>query len=120
MNKLLLLETIADVKRLYPNISDEDFDRLIRLDPTFQSNRDSVGKYGKWILNLFNKDKLDNEGHVFDLLSRFEEAKPQLKEKDVNRFKSITDLEDYLNDENNYNELSRRQQLRKVDRKSVV
>lgn len=114
MSKLVLLETIADVKRLYPNISDEDFDRLIRLDPTFQSNRDSVGKYGKWILNLFNKDMLDNEGHLFDLLSRFEEAKPQLQVKDVNRFKSMIELEDYLNDTSNYNELSRRQQLRKI------
>ena len=41
--KKLLLETIADVKRLYPQIEDQDFNRLIRLDPTFNPTRDSVG-----------------------------------------------------------------------------
>lgn len=112
--KKLLLETIADVKRLYPQIEDQDFNRLIRLDPTFNPTRDSVGTYGKWILKLFTKHQLNNEGHVTDVLRRFEENKRQLKEKDINRFKTIDELDAYLNDENNYNQLSNRQALRQT------
>ena len=55
LTELLLMEDIDAVKRQYPKIEDEDFDRLIRLDPTFKEGKDSVGTYGKWILNLFNK-----------------------------------------------------------------
>lgn len=111
---MLLLETIADVRKLYPQITDQDFNRLIRLDPTFNPNRDSVGTYGKWILTLFKKHKLNNEGHVTDLLRRFDEVKSQLKEKDINRFKSLEEVDNYLDNQDNYNALTARQQLRKT------
>ena len=67
-----LNEDIESVRKNFPNISDEDFNRLIRLDPTFKDGRNSVGTYGKWILSLFQKGKLSNEGHVKDALTRFE------------------------------------------------
>lgn len=116
-----LTEDIASVKKNYPNISDEDFDRLIRLDPTFKDGKDSVGTYGKWILTLFNKGKLTNEGHVFDVLSRFEQEKKNLKNKDIGRFKSIEEVDEYLNDDDSYKELSHRQEVRgrQKDRKNA-
>lgn len=110
----MLTEDIAAVRKLYPKISKNDFDRLIALDPTYDRNRDSVGTYGKWILNLFNKGKLDNEGHVTDVLIRFNTEKNQLKNKDINTFKSLDELDAYLNDESNYKELSARQKLRRT------
>lgn len=118
--RFILLEDIAAVRKNYPKISDEDFNQLIRLDPTFDENRDSVGTYGKWILTLFNKGKLDRKNHVTDILSRFENNKKQLKNKDINTFKSIEDLENYLNDDNNYKDLSHRQEVRQrqQDRKN--
>lgn len=112
--KIKLLENIEAVKKLYPQISNEDFYKLIALDPTYNSNRDSVGLYGKWILNLFNKGKLDNEGHVTDILIRFNEVKSQLKEKDINRFKTLEELDSYLDNSDNYIELSARQKLRQT------
>lgn len=108
----VLNEDIAAVRKNYPNISDEDFDRLIKLDPTYREGSNSVGTYGKWILNLFNKGKLDNEGHVFDILTRFEENKKNLKNKDIGKFKTLEELDDYLNDEDNYKSLSNRQVTR--------
>ena len=114
MKFLRLFEDIDAVRKNYPKIKKDDFDRLIALDPTYNPNRDSVGTYGKWILNLFNKGKLDRENHVTDILNRFEDSKKQLKNKDINTFKSIEDLDDYLNDDSNYNELSNRQKLRKT------
>ncbi len=110
--KFSLVEGIADVRKHYQSISDDDFNRIIRLDPTFNENRDKVGTYGKWLLNLFNKGNLTNEGHVTDLLSRFEEEKPHLKNKDIGAFKSLDEVDAYLNDDNNYNSLTHRQEVR--------
>lgn len=116
-----LKEDIVAVRKNYPNISDEDFNRLIRLDPTFVEGKDSVGTYGKWILTLFNKGKLTNEGHLTDVLTRFEENKKYLKNKDIGQFKSLEDVDNYLNDESNYNSLSHRQEVRQRqnDRKNT-
>lgn len=110
--RFLLTEDIEAVIRNFPKISDEDFNRLIRLDPTFKEERDSVGTYGKWILTLFNKGKLTNEGHIYDILSRFEENKKNLKNKDINSFKTVEDLDAYLNDESNYKTKTHRQEVR--------
>lgn len=43
----LLLEDIAAVKKQFSHIPENDFDKIIRQDPTFDEKRDSVGKYGK-------------------------------------------------------------------------
>lgn len=117
----LLLEDINAVRKNYPKISDKDFDRIIRLDPTFKEGKDSVGTYGKWLLSLFNKGKLTNEGHAYDLLSRFEEDKKNLKNKDIGKFKSLEEVDEYLNDDDNYKTLSHRQEVRarQKDRKNA-
>ena len=61
-----LFEDIAAVKKQYSYIPEEDFDKIIRLDPTFDENRDSVGKYGKWLLGLYKKDNpLNTPLHFF-------------------------------------------------------
>lgn len=119
--KFRLVEDIAAVRNNYPKISDEDFDRVIKLDPTFVDGRDSVGTYGKWLLNLFNKGKLDNEGHARDLLTRFESDKKYLKNKDIGRFKSLEEVDEYLNDDENYKDKSHRQEVRdrQKDRKNA-
>ena len=121
MNESILTEDIEAVRKNYPKISDEDFNRLIRLDPTFNENRDAVGTYGKWILNVFQKGKLDNEGHVRDALSRFESEKKYLKNKDIGQFKSLEEIDTYLDNDDNYKTLSHRQEVRQRqnDRKNV-
>ena len=40
------METVEDAKKYYPNISQEDFDRVIALDPTFNREQDKLGTYG--------------------------------------------------------------------------
>lgn len=111
-----LTEDIAAVKKNYPTISDEDFNRIIALDPTFNPNKDSVGTYGKWLLNLFKKGNLNNEGHINDLLTRFEEVKNQLVNKDIMKYKSLEEVDDMLNDDNSYKNLSDRQKLRQTQK----
>ena len=110
--KILLLEDIAAVRKLFPTIKDNVFDNLIRLDPTFVEGRNSVGRYGKWILNLYKRNGNLDLFHITDLLNRFEEEKPHLKIKDIGHFKSLEDVDRYLNDEDSYTELSHRQRVR--------
>lgn len=109
-----LNEDIEGMKKFYPNIPDDKFQSYIELDPTYRRGSTQAGKYAKWILGLANKSKLDNIGHVSDLLARFDSVKRTLKNKDIMSYKSMTDLENALNDQNSYNELSSRQQLRQT------
>lgn len=111
-----LVETIADSRKYYPNMSDEDFNRVIALDPTFDVRKDKLGTYGKWLLSLFNSGKLTNEGHVNDLLKRFESVKNNLKQRDIMRYKSLEEVDDMLNNEDSYKDLSKRQELRQVQK----
>ena len=116
LSEVYLIEGIDDVRKFYPTIEKSDFDRIIRLDPTFRSDKDKVGTYGKWLLNLFKKGNLDNEGHVRDLLTRFEEVKNRLKtkNKDIMRYKSLEEVDEMLDDDDSYEDLSARQKLRQT------
>ena len=114
--RFILLETIADSREYYPNISDNDFNRIIALDPTFKREKDKLGNYGKWLLSLFSKGQLQNEGHVKDLLNRFESVKNNLKQRDIMRYKSLEEVDNMLNNEDSYKDLSKRQELRQVQK----
>ena len=88
--------------------------RVIALDPTFKREKDKLGNYGKWLLSLFSKGQLQNEGHVKDLLNRFESEKNHLVNKDIMRYKSLEEVDAMLNDENSYKSLTDRQKLRQI------
>ena len=60
VKSLYLVEGINEVKQYFPLINDNDFNKLIHLDPTY-SGGDELGIYGKWIIGLYNnfmKDKI--------------------------------------------------------------
>lgn len=107
----VLDEDIEGMKKYYPNIPDEKFMDFINLDPTYRGG-DNAGTYARWILNLANKGQLSNIGHVKDILTRFDEVKKNLVTKDIMRFKSMEELENFLNDENSYTDLTHRQEVR--------
>ena len=89
----ILIEDIAAVKRQYAHIPEDDFDKIIRLDPTFDENRDSVGKYGKWLLGLYKKDNpLNSNVNIPEMLSQYDSlVKDRAKqiEKDTGKFKAF-------------------------------
>ena len=93
----ILQETIADVKKYYPNIPDDIFMELIALDPTY-TGKDSVGKYGKWLLNLFNKNKISKTDfdEIPTLLNQFTIYRNRIQNKDLNSYKTLDDLADVL------------------------
>ena len=112
VNEDFLTEAIEDMKKYYPNIPDEDFMTYIELDPTYRKGSDRAGTYAKWILTLANSGKIDDMGHMKDLLTRFEDSKNDLINKDISRYKSMVEVEDMLNDENSYKEKTHRQEVR--------
>ena len=121
VNKILL-EDIDAVKKVFmnrfPEMSDEEFDEIIKLDPTYKEGSNSVGKYGKWLLGLYKKDnplEYDIE-EIYGLLSSYDNYKNDRKkeiEKDINKFKSIEDLNDAVNNAGEA-ELSDRQKEREI------
>ena len=92
-----LNEDIEAVKKYYPNIDDNTFMQLIQLDPTYRGNQ-SLGKYGKWLLNLYNKGNLPEESFadVTPLLNQFTTYRNRVQNKDLNSYKTLDDLADVL------------------------
>ena len=93
-----MLEDIDAVKKYYPNIDDNTFMNLIALDPTYRDGSNSVGKYGKWILNLYNKGTISENdfSEVTSLLNQFNTYKNRIQNKDLNSYKTLDALADTL------------------------
>ena len=92
----MLNEDIAAVRKMYPKLTDGEFEYIVkRFDPTYKAGSDSVGKYGKWLLNLANKGDFEVTGdeeqvaEFVSLLVDFEKKKNSLENKDIGQFKSI-------------------------------
>ena len=92
-----LYEAIADVKKYYPNIDDDTFMEIIALDPTY-TGKDSVGKYGKWLLNLYNRGKISKNDfkEITPLLNQFTIYRNRIQNKDLNAYKTLDDLAEIL------------------------
>lgn len=118
---MVINEDIESMKKYYPNIPDEKFMYYIKLDPTYKDGSNNAGNYGKWILGLANKGDIENIGHITDVLRRFEETKNSLKNKDIMKYKSVDEVEDMLNNDDSYKDLSHRQEVRQrqKDRKNA-
>lgn len=102
--------------KYYNNLQNWDKQELLKFlakDPTWNNNKEQ-GRYSKWILDKLNRNLLNNShlGHLSDTLKRFEDNKKNLKNKDINKFKSTQEIDAYLNDNDNYNELSHSQIVR--------
>ena len=90
----LLCEDIDAVRKYYPNIPDDMFMTLIQLDPDYSGNN-SLGKNGKWILNLYNKGIISEEDFedVTKTLEYLKLYRNRLKNKNILDYKSLEDLQ---------------------------
>ena len=93
--QILLTEGVAELKRQYPNISDNDYNQLIHMDPTYKGGNE-IGKFGRWILDLYNlfvKDRLAEEKWEEGMRYAKEHPEAQKPPKPVQ--KSIDKIEDF-------------------------
>ena len=90
---LILKEGIEEVKKYYKNIPDDMFQTLVDLDPTYQGGN-VLGKFGKWILNLYNKKLLKDEDFykVTEYLITFKDNLSKMPNKDIMSYKTLPDL----------------------------
>ena len=93
--RVMLTEGIAELKREYPNISDNDYQQLIRMDPTYGGGNE-IGKFGRWILDLYNlfvKDRLAEE--KYEKAKAYVAQHPEAKMPPAPVQKSIDKIEDF-------------------------
>mgnify|MGYP005924138799 CR=1 FL=1 len=94
-DKILLTEGISELKRQYPNISDNDYQQLIQMDPTY-SGGNEIGKFGRWILDLYNlfvKDRLAEE--KYEKAKAYVAQHPEAKMPPAPVQKSVDKIEDF-------------------------
>ena len=93
--QILLTEGISELKRQYPNISDNDYQQLIQMDPTYKGGNE-IGKFGRWILELYNlfvKDRLAEE--KYEKAKAYVAQHPEAKMPPAPVQKSIDKIEDF-------------------------
>ena len=93
--RVMLTEGVAELKRQYPNISDNDYQQLIRMDPTYGGGNE-IGKFGRWILDLYNlfvKDRLAEE--KYEKAKAYVAQHPEAKIPPAPVQKSIDKIEDF-------------------------
>ena len=100
--QILLTEGISELKRQYPNISDNDYQQLIQMDPTYKGGNE-IGKFGRWILDLYNlfvKDRLAEEKYekAKAYVAQHPEAKmpPKPSQKSIDKIEDFQKLPDLL------------------------
>ena len=108
--KSLLIDedTIDNIyEKYYSNIPKETFIKIISIDPTTNVDAQKMGKYSKWLLNLFNNNKLqlNDTDHIFDLINKFIEIKRINTgnnaipfNTDINHYKNIDELASAISD----------------------
>ena len=93
--RVVLTEGVAELKRQYPNISDNDYQQLIRMDPTYKGGNE-IGKFGRWIMELYNlfvKDRLAEE--KYEQAKEYVAQHPEAKMPPAPVQKSIDKIEDF-------------------------
>lgn len=97
INESLLLEaTLDDIyTKYYSNIPQDEFWQIIKADPTYNEQKSQkMGKYGKWLLNLYKQGKLKNEDlyKATDYLSYFVKYYNKIENKDINKIPDLPSL----------------------------
>ena len=99
--------TLQDIHtKYYPSIPVDVFNEIAHADPT--SKPDKMGKYGKWLLNLYTHNKLKTEDlyKATEYLTLFQQNLPKIEVKDINRYADLPCLYDavkpFYNQENVY------------------
>ena len=111
----ILNEGIEEIKKYYPKIDDNMIKTLVALDPTYQGG-EQLGKYGKWILNLYNRKLLKDEDFykVTEYLTTFVNNLSKMPNKDIMTYKSLPDLAKAIQGFEGQKDISKKQQIRDI------
>ena len=101
IRRTMLLESMSPEEvrgKYYPDVPVDVFNSAVNADPT--STRDKVGRYVKWILNLYKNGpwKPGDSYETKDALSKFHRLRQNLELKDINAYKSVRQLLDAVSE----------------------
>ena len=100
LNYLLEAASLEDIhNKYYQNIDNDTFMQIIAADPTYDNNKpQKMGKYGKWLLNIYKNGKLKIEDlyKATNYLKCFNEYYNVIQDKDINKIKSLQELYDVV------------------------
>ena len=117
-NEFLNEATASEIREKYYNfISEEDFNKIIDSDPTTDLEKNQMGKYSKWLLNLFKRKelKLEDLYKVEEYLETFDKYKNKIEVKDINKIKTLPQLYDVVKDYIDSDEAtSKKDEIRKI------
>lgn len=98
LNEMMLFEaSLEDIySKYYSNIPQEEFNKIVFADPTSRPEKNKMGKYGKWLLSLYQRGKLKigDLGEAKECLSTFSKYINRIEVKDINKYGSIRELYD--------------------------
>lgn len=90
------VDTIQNIyQKYYSNIPNGIFTQIIQSDPTYSVDKpDKMGKYGKWLLNLYRKGNLKIEDlyKAKEYLTYFSKYINKIETKDINKFQTLPQL----------------------------
>lgn len=96
-------------QKYYSNIDKDIFNKIITSDPTYNNEKkNKMGKYGKWLLNLYQKNNLKIEDlyKATNYLTYFDKYQRFLKDKDINHYKTLPELysniKEYIDNQDKY------------------
>lgn len=93
------LKDIGDIEDIKTEASKRFIKTLISYDPTYKEGSNTTGLYGTWIINLFLRNPGDfSSWEVTDTLTKFENSKSMIADKDINHYKTIAELKDAIAD----------------------
>ena len=95
ISESLLEATASEIHgKYYQDVPEQDYRQLVFADPTSNQQKDKMGKYGKWILNLYKQGKLKvgDVPELRDSLSYFDKFKNRIEKKDINQYHSVPEL----------------------------
>lgn len=93
LRSILVEMTLPDIyNKYYSDINRDIFDNIISADPSSKPNK--MGKYCKWLLNLYknNRLKIEDLYKATEYLTFFSKYINKIEEKDINRYNSLGDL----------------------------
>ena len=68
----------------------EKFKEIVEADPT--SYPDKMGKYSKWLINMYKYDKQLDLEKATEYLTLFDRFKSKIDNKDINQYKRLPEL----------------------------
>lgn len=100
INESIILEGVTEKRQYYPKLTDDEFETIINLDPTYNGTSDS-GRYVNILFKLFNNSKKDKDRYnkwKTDKKNGYNFKKPEVNIITKSELPKLKEMLELLND----------------------